>query len=172
MNYRLASRSLRRAAGLILAAVAGRDLGGVYYPGGVVSYGSLLKIWKKHGYDGMELQHAAQALRENGMIRCVSEDLGLIIMAEVPEDPHGEGEPGDPESMSDRGGYYPEVVPLTTSRDGNYDHLSHESHLPVGLGGSSSFEWDNFDAWSVEDGNIHAKLGTHLGRLLMEEPTL
>ncbi len=158
MQHRRATQALRRAAGFILAAVAGRDLGGFYYHGGVVSYGTLLSKWQDRGNHGEILMHAARALIEKGTIRVVDDDRALIV-ANVPEDPEGGAE------MRDRGGYFPEVVPLTTSRDpDDYDHMSHESMLPVGLGGSSPFEWDTFDVWGVDGDQLSAV--SHIGRLL------
>lgn len=69
----------------------------------------------------------------------------------------------------DCGGYYPEVVPLTTSRQ-----PSTAGALPKGLGGSSPYEWDVFDPWALESGRLVVRAGrirptapvTHLGRLL------
>jgi hypothetical protein len=153
MTYRLASRPLRRAAGFILAAVAGRDLHGVYYPNGLVGFGSLLALWDSMGQDTEHLMQAATVLTDSGRVRVLDDHAGIIVSGGVPSDSQ------DPE-MSDRGGYYPEVVPLT-AQDDDYDHASPQSVLPVGLGGSSKYDWDQFEAWNLEAGT----LTSHLGRL-------
>lgn len=149
-SYRLATRPLRRAAGFILDAVRGADLGGAYYPGGIVSYGSLMGLWAKVGGDPDTLRRAASVLADGGQIRVLDEGRGLIAS------------PDDPE-MTDRGAYQEEVVPLTTSRTpGDYSHT--EAALPIGLGGTSAYPWDTFDVWSLDGNGLSVK--SHLGRLI------
>lgn len=157
-SYRLATPLLRRAAGFVLAAVTGADLGGHYYPGGVVSFGSLLSLWKNRGGDGQVLALAAQALVDSGKVH-VDQETGIMTARAAGTSPEGE-------EMQDRGGYYPEVVPLTTSKEPeDYDHVKHESMLPVGLGGSSAYDWDVFDAWDLDGGGA-ISVKSHLGRLM------
>lgn len=160
MSYKLATPTLRRAAGFILAAVAGRNLGGFYYPGGIVSYGTLLTAWENHGMAREDMSRAAQVLLERGVIRSLCDDRGLIALANNPQT----GTDPDAAEMTG-GGYFPEVVPITSDReDQDYDFLQPEASLAVGLGGSSAFDWDQFDAWDLDSGHISVK--SHIARLL------
>lgn len=157
-SYRLATQPERRAAGFILAAVAGRDLGGCYFPGGIVAFGRLTRMWWERGGSHDTLRRVADFLHERGAIRCFDETRGLIITGTGGGSPASDAKPDDPEMTG--GGYAPEITPLATREDYGFDRPV-QAALP-GLGGTSQFDWDVFDSFSIGDG----KITSHLARLL------
>jgi len=150
MSYRLASRPLRQAAGFILAAVHGKAItpDNRHFPGGIVSISALERLWTAGGNHPETFTRAAQALLDNGQIRVLNASRNLIV-AEDWQDPDMSG-----------GRREDEIVPYA-SADHDYD-FQKEAVLPVGLGGSSRYDWDVFDSYYVENGQIMS----HLGRLI------